>query len=69
LLPFLLLRSTHTLQISLVLTGAALFGIGAAISLFTGRALIVNGLRMLGIGAAAGAATWMIGRALGVALS
>ncbi len=69
LLPFLLLRSTHTLQISLVLTGAALFGIGAAISLFTGRALIINGLRMLGIGAAAGAATWLIGRALGVALT
>ncbi len=42
---------------------------GATLSLFTGRKAWRGGARMLLIGAAAGAATWAIGRALGVALS
>jgi len=49
-------------------TGIALFGVGAVISLFTGRHAVQGGLRMLAIGAAAGAATWLIGRGVGVAL-
>ncbi len=69
LVPFLLARGTHALPASLVLTGCSLFGVGAAISLFTGRALLANGIRMLAIGAAAGGATWVIGHLLGVALA
>jgi len=49
-------------------TGISLFGVGRPISLFTGKQAWIGGLRMLGIGGAAGAATWLIGRALGVAL-
>ena len=68
LLPYLLLSGAAAFQGTLVATGISLFGIGAAISLFTGKQAVIGGLRMLGIGAAAGAATWLIGRALGVAL-
>lgn len=66
LLP--LLSGTSALGGTLLATGISLFGVGAAISLFTGKQAVIGGLRMLGIGAAAGAATWLIGRALGVAL-
>jgi len=68
LLPFLLLSGTTALGGTLLATGISLFGVGAAISLFTGKQALFGGLRMLGIGAAAGGATWLIGRALGVAL-
>lgn len=69
LLPFLLLSGATALAGALLATGISLFGVGAAISLFTGKQALFGGLRMLGIGAAAGGATWLIGRALGVALS
>lgn len=66
--PYLLLSGPHAFLGVLAVTAIALFGVGAAISLFTGRHAIWGGLRMMLIGAAAGAATWAIGRALGVAL-
>lgn len=67
-LPHLLL-SGHGAFIGVVtVTAIALFGVGAAISLFTGRHALLGGSRMLLIGAAAGGATWAIGRVLGVAL-
>ena len=66
LLPFALGGGSRALSISIALTGAALFGIGATISLFTGRGALRGGLRMLLIGAAAGATTNVIGRFFGV---
>ncbi len=51
-----------------VLTAATLFGVGLAISLFTGRHAVRGGLRMVLIGAAAAALTYALGRALGLAL-
>lgn len=66
LLPFALGGGSRALAISIVLTGAALFAIGATISLFTGRGALRGGLRMLMIGAAAGAITNVIGRLFGV---
>jgi VIT1/CCC1 family predicted Fe2+/Mn2+ transporter len=68
LLPFLASRGAAALPASVALTAAALFGVGAAISLFSGRSAARGGLRMLLIGAAAAAATFFIGRALGVAV-
>jgi len=68
LLPWLFLSRDHAFAGVLVVTGIALFGVGAVISLFTGRHAVQGGLRMLAIGAAAGAATWLIGRGVGVAL-
>jgi vacuolar iron transporter family protein len=66
LLPFALAGGSRALAIAIALTGAALFGIGATISLFTGRGALRGGVRMLLIGGAAGAITNFIGRLFGV---
>ncbi|MDP2639415.1 MAG: VIT1/CCC1 transporter family protein [Betaproteobacteria bacterium] len=69
LLPFLALGGDRALPASIGITALALFAVGAAISLFTGRSALRDGLRMLAIGAAAGGLTYAIGRMLGVSLS
>jgi VIT1/CCC1 family predicted Fe2+/Mn2+ transporter len=69
LAPYLVTRGPDALVASIVLSAAALFAVGASISLFTGRSALAGGLRMLGIGAAAGAITYAIGSAVGVGLS
>ena len=66
LLPFALGAGARALVSAVALTGVALFGVGATISLFTGRGALRGGLRMLLIGAAAGAITNVIGRLFGV---
>jgi len=68
LLPFLFLRGGEAIVTAVALTSVALFGVGVALSLFTGRNAWLGGLRMLGIGGAAGAGTYIIGKALGVTL-
>lgn len=67
LLPFLA-HVPAPLTCSIVLVTLSLFAIGACISLFTGRGAFMGGIRMLLIGGAAGAATFFIGRTLGVNL-
>jgi VIT1/CCC1 family predicted Fe2+/Mn2+ transporter len=47
--------------IAAAISGAALFAIGAMLSLFSGKNAWISGLRMLAIGAAAAAATYGIG--------
>jgi VIT1/CCC1 family predicted Fe2+/Mn2+ transporter len=69
LLPFFALSGGRALVISIGVTALALFAVGAAISLFTGRSALRDGLRMLFIGAAAGALTYAIGKLLGVSLA
>jgi VIT1/CCC1 family predicted Fe2+/Mn2+ transporter len=68
LVPFLLLPGDAALGTSVGITAVALFGIGASISLFTGRSAFRDGLRMLAIGTAAGMLTYTIGKLLGVSL-
>jgi VIT1/CCC1 family predicted Fe2+/Mn2+ transporter len=68
LAPYVFSAGGHALLASIVLTAVSLFGVGAALSLFTGRHAWRGGLRMLMIGAAAGALTFVIGRQLGVTL-
>jgi VIT1/CCC1 family predicted Fe2+/Mn2+ transporter len=68
LLPFFLARGNTALSASVAVTAVALFTVGAAISLFTGRSALRDGLRMLTIGGAAGAVTYCVGSALGVSL-
>ena len=51
------------------LAGAGLFGTGAAISLFSGRNPWLGGLRMLCIGAGAGAVVFAIGSLIGVGVA
>jgi VIT1/CCC1 family predicted Fe2+/Mn2+ transporter len=69
LLPFFALSGGRALLGSIAFTAIALFGVGAVISLFTGRSALRDGLRMLGIGAAAGGLTYAIGKLLGVSLT
>ena len=69
LLPFLFTNGQQALTISIALTCVALFVVGAVLSLFTGRNAWLGGLRMLAIGCAAGAGTYIIGKALGVTLT
>jgi VIT1/CCC1 family predicted Fe2+/Mn2+ transporter len=69
LAPYLFSSGTNAFDTSIVLTGVALFSVGAILSLFTGRHAMRGGLRMLAIGALAGGATYLIGHLLGVKLS
>ena len=69
LVPFLATPGGSALAWSVGLAAASLFGVGALLSWFTGRNAWLSGLRMLGIGAIAGAATWGIGRLVGVAVA
>jgi VIT1/CCC1 family predicted Fe2+/Mn2+ transporter len=65
LLPFLLASGMRAVIVSALLSGAALFLLGAAITLMTGRHPVTAGLRQLGFGLAAAAITYGIGILLG----
>src|SRR5262249_35826229 len=65
-LPYFSGASTIHVVISLAISGLGLFGIGAALSLFTGRNFVFSGLRQLTIGGAAAAITFGVGSIIGV---
>lgn len=67
LAPYLSGAATNALEWAIGLTAAALFSVGAVLSLFTGRNGVYSGVRMLVLGALAGGITFGIGRLLGVA--
>jgi len=69
LIPFLIGSGITAIVVSTVLAGIALFALGAAITLMTGRPPILAGLRQLGFGMAAAAVTYGIGTLLGTTLS
>jgi VIT1/CCC1 family predicted Fe2+/Mn2+ transporter len=69
LLPFLFgLAIGPGMAVAIGTTLVALFLVGLAISLYAGRSALAGGLRMMGIGALAGGATYAIGKVLGVAI-
>ncbi|MEO8305064.1 MAG: VIT1/CCC1 transporter family protein [Betaproteobacteria bacterium] len=68
LAPFVLSPGPRALSVAIGVTGAALFAVGALLSLFTGRNALFSGARMLALGGLAGAITYAIGRLAGVAL-
>ncbi len=68
LIPFLFGNSVLNMPISIVFTAVTLFTIGAALSLFTNKNPIWQGLRMLLIGFIAGAITFTIGKLWGIAM-
>jgi VIT1/CCC1 family predicted Fe2+/Mn2+ transporter len=68
LLPFLFGVGTGAIVASTVMSGIALFGLGAAITLLTGRDALRSGLRQLAFGLAAAAITFGIGTLLGTAI-
>jgi VIT1/CCC1 family predicted Fe2+/Mn2+ transporter len=65
LIPYLLGYEKEGIVIAGVLAGIALFGVGSALSLFSGKNAIVGGARMLVVGSIAAAATYFIGSLLG----
>ena len=67
-LPWLVASGAAGLTASLVLSALALFLVGAGISLLTGR-LLQSGARQLLVGGLAAAATFGIGRLIGVSVS
>jgi len=69
LVPFLVgLTLGDAVVTAAIVAGVALFGVGAALSLFTGRRAVPGGLRMVLIGGGAGIVTWLIGSLLGASL-
>jgi VIT1/CCC1 family predicted Fe2+/Mn2+ transporter len=69
LAPFLLgMPLARSVALAAAVAGIALFTVGAALSLFTGRNAWLGGLRMVAIGGGAGAVTWLIGSLLGAAI-
>ena len=65
LVPFLLGTGVPALIAALGLSFAALFIVGAAVSLVTGRGLLFSGVRQVLIGAAAAAVTFGVGTIIG----
>ena len=68
LLPFLLGNGLPALVAALGLSFAALFTVGALVSLVTGRGMIFSGLRQVAIGAIAAAVTYAVGTLIGANL-
>ena len=66
--PFLIGSGGAAIAASAVLSGLALFVLGAAITLLTGRHPLFAGLRQLGLGMAAAAITFGIGTMLGTGI-
>lgn len=70
LIPFFVGVSGDTAVYSSAgVTAFALFAVGIALSLFTGKGAFRGGLRMVLIGGGAGVAAWAVGKLLGASLS
>jgi VIT1/CCC1 family predicted Fe2+/Mn2+ transporter len=68
-IPFMLFAGQTAVLVAALASAAGLFGIGAAITLFTGRSVLFSGTRQVLVGAAAAALTYGLGKLLGVAVS
>lgn len=66
--PFIFLLGMTAVVVSLLLSGAALFLIGAGITLLTGRGVLYTGLRQVLFGLAAAGLTYGLGRLIGVSI-
>lgn len=68
-LPFMFTSGMRAIIISVILSAAGLFLIGAAITLFTGKNLWFSGFRQVMFGLAAAAITFGIGKLIGVSIT
>jgi VIT1/CCC1 family predicted Fe2+/Mn2+ transporter len=66
--PYLLGSSSNAFIAAIALSVAALFAVGAGVSLLTGRSMLFSGGRQVVIGAAAAIVTYVVGLAIGVAV-
>lgn len=69
LVPFLVTEGLVAITVSVTLALAALFIVGALVSLLTGRGLLFSGLRQVAIGGAAALITFVVGSFLGVSVA
>jgi VIT1/CCC1 family predicted Fe2+/Mn2+ transporter len=69
IIPFLVARGIGAVMASLAVSALALFGIGAAITLFTGMPVWRSGGRQLLLGLAAAGVTYGVGRLIGIAIT
>jgi VIT1/CCC1 family predicted Fe2+/Mn2+ transporter len=67
--PFIFTGGMPAVFISIGLSALGLFGLGAAITLFTGKPVWKSGLRMVVFGLLAAAVTFGIGRLIGVSIA
>lgn len=65
ILPFVFVAGTLAVVLSAVLSASALFGIGALITLMTGRSVLFSGSRQVLVGLAAAALTFALGALVG----
>lgn len=68
-IPFIFTSGTQAIIMSVALSMAGLFLIGAAITLFTGKNVWYSGMRQVLFGLAAAAVTFGIGKLIGISLS
>lgn len=68
-LPFFFISGTTAVLLSIGLSVLGLFGLGAAITLFTGRSVLSSGMRMVFFGLLAAAVTFGIGKLIGVSVA
>ena len=69
ILPFFVLRGSLAVAVSAAVSALGLFGIGAAITIFTGAPVWRSGGRQLLLGLAAAGVTFGLGRLIGMALT
>lgn len=69
LLPFLVTSGRTAIAVSAGLSAVTLFAVGGAMTILTGRGVLLSGARMLAIGTVAAAITYGVGTLLGVAVS
>ena len=67
-IPYLIGSGREAFVAAIGLSVAALFAVGAGVSLLTGRSLLYSGGRQVFIGAAAAAVTYAVGLAIGIAV-
>lgn len=67
-IPFFFLGGLQAVLLSALLSAIGLFGIGAAITLFTGKSVWYSGFRQVFFGLAAAAITFGIGKLIGVSI-
>ena len=67
--PFIFTSGMPAVYISIALSAVGLFGLGAAITLFTGRTVLYSGFRMVVFGLIAAAVTFGIGRLIGISIA
>lgn len=69
LYPFIFLDGKNAILLSIGSSVIGLFGIGAAITLLTGKSVLFSGFRQVAFGLAAAAVTYGIGSLIGVSLA